>query len=330
MATTYLIVGHRGARFAIEARAVREIVWLPRLSVIEEMPPHIIGAFNLRGRVLPVMDLGLRFGHGIDRHRAADSVVVIERDGARAGIRVHELHEVVGIGAEEFEAAGTHHGLGGQARFVSGQIKRDDGLVMLLDVGALLRDLPADDDLGSVDVDATQGEATAATDAEETLFLRRARDLARHQDDGGPVDGSTFALLRLGGELFGLDIGIVREFAHRRGLTPIPCCPPSVAGNMNLRGEILTVVDIRAALGLASDAAAGELAVLTVGGRRFGVLAEEIVDMVLVASEAVRPLPTASRGERDDCCIGVATVDGRTAGLLDMERVLASPAMRLE
>src|SRR5665811_2304944 len=63
MDQTYLIFGHRGARYGLNVRAVREIVWLPELSPIEELPPYIAGVFNLRGRIVPVMDLGLRFGH---------------------------------------------------------------------------------------------------------------------------------------------------------------------------------------------------------------------------------------------------------------------------
>src|SRR5665647_2867557 len=76
MDQTYLIFGHRGARYGLDVRAVRELVWLPELSPIEELPPYIAGVFNLRGQVVPVMDLGLRFGHARKPFLTSDRIIV--------------------------------------------------------------------------------------------------------------------------------------------------------------------------------------------------------------------------------------------------------------
>ena len=91
MATPYLMVGFRDSRYALEAVAVREIVWLPRLEPIVEQPPHVRGIFNLRGRVVPVIDLGVRFGYGPSpaaaEHRVVEGTTV---NGAAARLTAAE------------------------------------------------------------------------------------------------------------------------------------------------------------------------------------------------------------------------------------------------
>ena len=78
MEQSYLIFCHRGARYGIDVGFVREIVWLPALAPVEESPLHVVGIFNLRGRVVPVIDLGLRFGHPRQPCLISDCVIVID------------------------------------------------------------------------------------------------------------------------------------------------------------------------------------------------------------------------------------------------------------
>ena len=142
MDQTYLIFGHRGARYGLDVRAVREIVWLPELAPIEELPPYITGVFNLRGRVVPVMDLGLRFGHARAPYLTSDRIIVIDSGEARVGVVANELHDVSAIPQAAIEDVRSYQGAGGHAQFVCGEAKLDEGLAMLLDVDALLRSAP--------------------------------------------------------------------------------------------------------------------------------------------------------------------------------------------
>src|SRR5450759_2190437 len=118
MDQTYLTFGHRGARYGFDVRAVREIVWLPALSPIEELPPYIAGVFNLRGRVVPAMDLGLRFGHTREPYVPGDRVIVIDGDAGRVGIIANELHDVLALAQAAIEDVRSYQGAGGEAQFV--------------------------------------------------------------------------------------------------------------------------------------------------------------------------------------------------------------------
>jgi purine-binding chemotaxis protein CheW len=329
----YLIFGHRGARYGLPVLLVREIVWLPELSPIEELPPYIAGVFNLRGHVAPVMDLGLRFGHPSEPYLTGDRVIVIDSGEARVGIIANELHDVLPIARSAIANAASYQGAGGHAQFVCGEARLDDGLVMLLDVNALLQSTPS---AAALSIAERLGAANALpspygnlSPEEAELFRGRARGLAQAQGNAERSGLEGYAVIRLDDELFGLGLNLVREFSHLRSVVPLPCCPPWILGNMNLRGDILTLVDIRHALGMAMEGAVSEVVVVRFGEILLGLPASEIVDVVHLASSDMGAVPVASDRAGNAYCKGVATVGGRAVGILDLEKILATRVLQV-
>jgi purine-binding chemotaxis protein CheW len=328
----YLIFGHRGARYGLPVSAVSEIVWLPELSPIEELPPYITGVFNLRGRVVPVMDLGLRFGHAHEPYLTGDRVIVIDSDGARVGVVANALYDVLAIPQSAIESPGTYQGAGGHIHFVCGDAKLADGLAMLLDIDALLRSVPTEETLS----EQAQGAAEELlhlfgnrSPEEAELFRSRAHSLAQVPETAERAGLEGFAVIRLGDELFGLGLDLVREFSHLRSIAPLPCSPPWILGNMNLRGDILTLVDIRPALGMAMQGAMGEVVVVRTGELLLGLPATEIVDVVHLAPSDIAAVPLASDHAGKAYCTGIATVGSRTVGILDMEKILSARELQV-
>ena len=85
---SFLIFKLNQYRYGVETPAVQEIFLLPELTLVEAAPDDIVGVLNLRGNILPVMDLSLRFGHQSTRYQITDSVIVLEWQGLRVGIIV--------------------------------------------------------------------------------------------------------------------------------------------------------------------------------------------------------------------------------------------------
>ncbi len=330
---TYLIFGHRGTRYGLDVRAVREMVWLPELSPIEELPPYIAGVFNLRGRVVPVMDLGLRFGRPQQPYGLSDRVIVLEHGDASVGLIAHELLDVLTLAPTEIADPRSYQGAGGQAWFVRGEAKLEDGLAMLLDVAALLRSaLPE----AAPSLASPAGAAElpppgfGELSPEQAAVLRaRSRSLTLVPGAGERAGLEAFAVIRLDRELFGLGLDVVREFSHLRSVSPLPCCPPHIVGNMNLRGDILTLIDIRPALGMVSSAVMSEVAVLCIGELRLGLQVTEIVDVVYLTPSDIAATPVASERAGKAYCRGVATLDGQAVAILDLEKMLAQRALQV-
>ena len=129
--------------FGVDIHAVREIIEYGRLTSVPMMPPSILGVINLRGAVVPVIDLGLRFGGKATVIGPRTCIVILEiasRDGLRViGMVVDAVNEVLELGSGQIEPPPSF-GNRIRADFIRGMGKLDDRLVVLLDVGRVLSD----------------------------------------------------------------------------------------------------------------------------------------------------------------------------------------------
>jgi len=94
-----------GIRYGIGAHRVREVFFLPEVSPLPEAPRDIIGAIDLRGRIVPVMDLQRRFGYAARDHSLTDSTIVFECDGLLVGLVVNAAISVYDVPLADFRDA---------------------------------------------------------------------------------------------------------------------------------------------------------------------------------------------------------------------------------
>lgn len=330
----YLVFGLHGSRYAVEASAVREIVRLPELTPIGETPDYVAGVVNLRGKIVPVLDLNRRFGYPPQRYRLEDSVVVLESDEGLSGLIVNQVYAVRELSEADVEAVPA---LGPQAepgaRFLAGITRSEEQVVMLLDRASVLL-LP--ETLSETEPRGAQpGSGTApsfcpdATPQERAVFQERARELARPLSGQDLAGGAPLAVVRMCGELFGIDLKVVREFAELRGVTPVPCCPGHILGQMNLRGELFTLVDLGAVLGLPPAAAAPaaergrKVVVLDLPDLGVAVPVEEVLDVRYFQPEEIAPLPAAVRTVSAAFLRGTAPHGARMLSILDLPRIFS-------
>lgn len=318
-----LIFDLDGERFGVDATQVCESVWLPELTPAEEAPPWIAGIFSLRGRIVPVIDLHLRFGHTARRYTPDDQVVVLEAGHLPLGLIVSEIREVIELPRESiqppprFDAAATN-----AAHLVAGEARVGDDLVTLLDV-ARLPHLPGMPEPAAVEQTLSTGHfCPEATHTERALFRARAVALreAVLEEEGERLG---LAVVELGGECFGVELTAVQEFCNISQLSPIPCCPPHILGAINLRGELLTLIDPRAALNLPPAARGAKAVVARLGEQAVGIAVDEVHDVVYLLREELQAPPTALREHYGTEITGTARYAGKTMTILDLPTLLA-------
>jgi purine-binding chemotaxis protein CheW len=99
--------------------------------------------------------------------------------------------------------------------------------------------------------------------------------------------------VRIGEQLFALDIMAVREIRGWSASTPLPHAPDYVLGMINLRGAVLPVVDLAGLLGLARIApdASSVVVVADIGGRAVGLLVDAVCDIITLQDGEMKPAP---------------------------------------
>lgn len=317
----YLLFSLNAVNYGIDASAVQEILWLPELSLIEEAPSYIVGVINLRGQILPVMSLDERFQRVQKKVCLSDRIIVLQVDDLKIGILVSEVHDVEQIAATNIEPIPRfNRHQGSITHFIAGEAKVDDKIWMLLDLDNVI-DAPdlvdkVHDDLACIDLFRNLPEA------ELEIFQSRAKQLAQTNTSLATENLDAFAIVQLGQEYYAVAMSDVREFCHLRQFTPIPCCPGHIMGNMNLRGDILTLVDVRPILGLTINDDLAEVMVVEADGLRVGIPVTQVWDVIYVNQADLLPLPVSAREVNQDYCINAIQYHSYIASMLDITTLL--------
>jgi purine-binding chemotaxis protein CheW len=163
--------------------------------------------------------------------------------------------------------------------------------------------------------------ATAACDRQQIL---RARALALAREvlgDPRPEDGRDVVAFVAAQERFAVEAACVREVCRLRDLTAVPCTPPHVCGIVNVRGQILTVLDLRRLLDLPERGLVDRQHVILVHGAgvESGLLADGTPTVQRIRAAEIRPVPITLAAARARYLTGI-TADG--LALLDVPRLL--------
>ncbi len=306
---------------------MREIVPLPEIIPLEETPAYVVGVVNLRGRIVPVIDLNLRFGHLPQPCRMEDCVVVLEWAGSAFGIIVDTVQNVHDIAQNEIAPIPSY---GGEARvapqFLTGLVKLGEQVVMLLHLESLLcLSQSPKERRGTGESDPrvkSNAFCSDATPEEKAVFRERALSLAQPPEDQDQAGLLPIALVRLSDELFGIDLQVIREFVELRNVTPVPCCPEHIVGQMNLRGDIITLIDIADALGLPPTRGRSGRKVVVVNNVEMGagVLVDEVLDVLYLRAADVAPATAGMPGQ--EYLRGTAPYESKMLTLLDLPALL--------
>lgn len=134
------VVGFRIGRetFGLPISMVREIIRVPDITAVPNAPNYIEGVVNLRGRIIPVVDLRKRFGEKVLEPDKKNRVVVVELETRAIGLIVNSASEVLRISPSEIEQPHNvfHEG---ELDYITGVGKLKGRLVMLLDLNKVLQ-----------------------------------------------------------------------------------------------------------------------------------------------------------------------------------------------
>jgi len=123
--------------YGVEVLKVREIIGMMQVTAIPRLPDFVRGVMNLRGKVIPVIDLRLKLGMEIGEVTENTCIIVVDISGVETGIVVDEVHEVQNIASENIEDPPSF-GVDVNTEFILGIGKAGEKVMILLDIGKVL------------------------------------------------------------------------------------------------------------------------------------------------------------------------------------------------
>ncbi|MBD2013225.1 chemotaxis protein CheW [Microcoleus sp. FACHB-53] len=357
----YLIFRLHDVQYGIEAELVHEILSLPELIPLTEASNNIIGMLNLRGQIVPIMHLDLLQEPSLKECKISDYLIMGQWEELQFGLVAHQTHELLEIDAELIQKQPPEGILNNiNAPGIAGFATVNEEQILLLEpktlmpqpdtILPLIWDAQSQLDLMTESLTSDvekQLEPDGAQQAEEFLtpknylsfydlycpratpqeretFRARAENLKPQIESSTLTNElTTLAVINLGDEYFGLDLELIREFTDIGNLTPIPCCPNHIIGNMNLRGEIITLVDIRNVLNLptAPVRVGSPTVVVEVNDIVAGLPVDQVLEMAYLNSADITPLSGILPDLAEQYMRGSAFFQEKKLKVLDLPKI---------
>jgi purine-binding chemotaxis protein CheW len=137
LAGKYLVFALGGEEYGIAVSRVREIIGPMPVTRVPRVPESVLGVINLRGKVIPVVDLRVRFGLEAIDHGLRTCIVVVQAADAEFGLVVDCVSEVINIADEEIEEPPAF-GPGVDTPYLLGLAKCGPHVRLLLDIERVL------------------------------------------------------------------------------------------------------------------------------------------------------------------------------------------------
>ncbi len=133
----YLIFHLAGEDYGLDIAYVTEIIGIQKITEVPDMPEFIKGVINLRGKVIPVMDVRERFGLAPVGYNERTCIIVVDMQDMAVGIVVDQVQEVLDIPEASIELPPAT-GKNDRSEYVSGMGKVGEDVKILLDCQCLL------------------------------------------------------------------------------------------------------------------------------------------------------------------------------------------------
>lgn len=295
-----------GEEFALEIDSVREIIRYPEIVKVPNMPDYIKGVISLRDNLMPIVDMRVKLNTGNDEITDSTRVVVVDVDNTRIGLVVDRVYEVARIAKDTIFA--PPQALTGESGDRLKGIARVDGgkrIIMLLDP----RDIMTREELQDIGTLENMEENTGETE----LGLL---------DD---LDEEQMVVFKLAGEQYGVRITQVQEINRLSKVTKVPRAPHFVEGVINLRGDVIPVIDLRKRFEIEYKdyTEFTRVIVSDSNNKKIGIIVDEVLEVLRITRKLLEDAPDILQNEQLHSFIdGIANLENRMIIMLNLENIL--------
>jgi purine-binding chemotaxis protein CheW len=295
-------------QYTVESKEVEEIIFLPEITAVPDMDEIIDGIFYLRESVVPIVRLGERIGLGITKITDESQVIILKSGlfGIKVGLIVDDISEIFFIGEDELvdspinlNKAQSEH-LKGVFRLPA---EHDSLIVMLLNLEKLFNEEEQEQ-------------------LKELEFVSSA-EIKPQADLESPVGILEFIVAE---ERYAVKVADTNEIIRVSKIVPVPKAPLYLKGIINLRGEVISIIDV----GLLVDRKRREVSsnarilIVNSGGETAGLLVGKVIGIRKVVLSTFEPPSDLIKQKGNIFIEGIGKIDesGEIVVLMDIETTL--------
>jgi purine-binding chemotaxis protein CheW len=294
--------------YAIGIMQVKEIIRVPEIVKVPNCEAYVEGVVSIRNNLLPMINLRTYFGLSPQEITDYTRVLVVDMGSFTAGIMVDKVSEVLRISASIIQPPPRFSTQSGEQ--LKGVAKLNNGkrMILMLEPSKLMSAAEYTTISGTT-VDNMQNES------EKSLA-------------GQLVDEEQLVTFKIDLEEYGVKITNVQEINRMTEITKIPRAPRYIEGIVNLRGNIISALDLRILFGLAQKPKtdATRIIIIDSNGKKTGIVVDSVSEVLRFEKTLIEAPPAIlSSGVDSDYVAGVGKLNGgkRMILILNLDKVLS-------
>jgi len=329
--------------YAIQAEKIIEIVQLPALTLLEKAPEYIIGLLNLRGSIVSVIDLSMILGFQRKVYSSECQVLILSANDKKIGIIIDSVKDVVQFEKKSIEPLPYSS----KEHTVAGIYKDDNGLIAFLDLDKIVKNI---DDIeineaqhenffGSKKLIEINNENSCLFPLDKVSiekFEKRALKLQkelRDETDNLNYHEDYFISFSLNEEIYCINLKFVREITKLKhvSLTKIPCVPDFISGIINLRGDFITIIDIKKFLNIPKTdiTEKTKIIVIRTENMQIGILVDDVFGIENIPAEKLSH-NMQTKYEKNNFTAAEIMLNNRVMCVFDLKKFLEDERLFIE
>lgn len=331
MSESFLVFSVQSNTYAIRSSHVVELIWLPELSRIESSSFFVVGYFNFRSEFVPVIDLNLRQGLKTKRYSVQDRILVVKIDAVKIGIHINEVHNVIHL-TNEMQSSPEEII---QDKITEGVIQTEFGITQIINLDALKNlNIPINESKRVKPFTDTHLAKlfSGISEKDRQTLINRKNNYSKSANIKEYSNLQSVVVFRLKDEYLAIELKYILEFAHGEGITKIPCVPAHISGCINLRGDMLVLIDLLYLLKSEQTTSIEnkKIVVVRFNDLMVGLLVDQLIDVIYLAKEQILSNPPDKNHTGENLMRGLCFYDSFTVGLIDTEKIFAYEKLYVE
>ena len=331
MQESFLVFSVQSNVYAIQSSHVVELIWLPELTRIESNSFFVVGYFNFRGEFVPIIDLNLRQGMKTKRYSVNDRILVITQDKKKFGIHINDVHNVIHFTHEKQTISNEIIA----DKITDGVIQTQFGITQIINLEALTNlDIPPSDPKRIKPFSDIHFAKlfSGITEKDKQILISRKNNYSQSTNIKEYSNLLSVVVFRLKDEYLAIELKYILEFAHGEGITRIPCVPAHISGCVNLRGDMLVLIDLLYLLKSEQSTSIEnkKIVVIRFDEMMIGLIVDQLIDVIYLSKEQILSNPSDKNTVGENLMKGLCFYDSFSVGLIDTEKIFAYEKLYVE
>lgn len=325
---SYLFFNLGGNKYAINTLQVVDIMKLPHLDYPQKLANNIIGLLNYNSFTINVLDLRFYLDIKVTPYSINNQLLIVKTDESIFALVIDKAEDIIALEESKIEPFEVH----GKEKVIEFIYKRGNDSISIINLNTL-ENIVKDGKFSS-DIDIP----TLFPTDDDSKYKFAQRSIALHEKAGFDLMANVFSQDRfisfsLDENIYCINFEYIKEFLKDYSITKVPCNFDYIAGIIALRGEFVSVIDMKRFLGIAESTsvidyndAKNNIIVIETSDFKIGFLVDEIYEIINISEDLVskksHSTPKYVQGE--------VIMDEKLYTIFDMKHILADERFFVE